>query len=67
MIEFFVIFEAFQGEYERSMAACTTALEGNNGYLVSIGSLDGTFTLEKEYKVIGDPLEKNQYMRLWAV
>jgi len=40
------------------MAACTTALEGNNGYLVSIGSLDGTFTLEKEYKVIGDPLEK---------
>ena len=40
------------------MAACTTALQGNNEYLVSIGSLDGTFTLEKEYKVIGDPLEK---------
>ena len=50
------------------MAACTTALEGNNGYLVSIGSLDGTFTLEKEYKVIGDPLEKKkQYMQLWTV
>ena len=49
------------------MAACTTALEGDHEYLVSIGSFDGTCTLEKEYKVIGDPLEKNQYMRLWAV
>jgi len=53
-----VIFEAFQGEYERSMAACTTALEGDHEYLVSIGSFDGTCTLEKEYKVIGDPVEQ---------
>jgi zinc finger SWIM domain-containing protein 3 len=53
-----VIFEAFQGEYERSMAACTTALEGNNEYLVSIGSLDEDFRHEKEYKVIGDPLQQ---------
>jgi hypothetical protein len=27
------IFEAFQIEYERSMATCTTTLEGNNTYL----------------------------------
>ena len=52
------IFEAFQGEYERSMVACTTALEGTNEYLIAIGSLDENFTLEKEYKVIGDPLEQ---------
>jgi zinc finger SWIM domain-containing protein 3 len=53
-----VIFEAFQGEYERSMAACITALEGNNEYLISIGSLDEDFRYEKEYKVIGDPLQQ---------
>ncbi|WVZ96062.1 hypothetical protein U9M48_041745 [Paspalum notatum var. saurae] len=52
------IFEAFQGEYERSMAACTTALEGNNEYLVAIGSLGERCTFEKEYKVIGNPLEQ---------
>ena len=52
------IFEAFQGEYERSMAACTTALEGNNEYLVLTGSLDEDFRYEKEYKVIGDPLQQ---------
>jgi len=44
-----VIFEAFQGEYEKSLAACTKALEGNNEYLV------GDFTFKEEYKVIGDP------------
>jgi hypothetical protein len=27
------IFEAFQAEYERSMAACTRELEGNNTYV----------------------------------
>jgi hypothetical protein len=52
------IFEAFQGEYERSMVACTKALEGNNEYLIAIVSLDENFTFEKEYKVIGDPLEQ---------
>ena len=39
------IFEAFQSEYERSMAAYTTTLEGKNEYLVAIGSLDENFTL----------------------
>jgi hypothetical protein len=29
-----IIFEEFQGEYERSMAACTRALERNNEYLL---------------------------------
>ena len=53
-----VIFEAFQSEYERSMVACTSALDDNNSYLVAIGSLDENFTFEKEYKVIGDPLEQ---------
>nr|XP_051221593.1 protein FAR1-RELATED SEQUENCE 5-like [Lolium perenne] len=49
-----VIFEAFQGEYERSMGACSKALDGNNIYVVSIGRLDGTF--EEERIVTGDPL-----------
>jgi zinc finger SWIM domain-containing protein 3 len=31
-----VIFEAFQGEYERSMAAYTTALEGNHEILCQL-------------------------------
>jgi zinc finger SWIM domain-containing protein 3 len=44
-----IIFEAFQGEYEKSLAACTKALEGNNEYLV------GDFTFKEEYEVIGDP------------
>nr|AAS58488.1 putative transposase [Triticum monococcum] len=47
-----VIFEAFQGEFERSLAACTKALDGNNEYLV------GDFTYEEEYKVTGDPLKE---------
>ena len=52
------IFEAFQGEYERSMVACTTALECENEYLVAIGSLNKNFTFKKEYKVNGDPLKQ---------
>ncbi|WVZ59699.1 hypothetical protein U9M48_009809 [Paspalum notatum var. saurae] len=44
-----VIFEAFQGEYERSLQACAKAMDGNNEYLV------GDFTYEEGYKVIGDP------------
>jgi zinc finger SWIM domain-containing protein 3 len=47
-----IIFETFQGEYEKSLAACTKALEGDNEYLV------GDFTLKEEYKVIGDPLKQ---------
>jgi len=52
------IFEAFQSEYERSMAAYTTTLEGKNEYFVAIGSLDENFTFEKEYKVTGDPSDQ---------
>jgi len=47
-----IIFEAFQDEYERSLATCTKALDGTNEYLV------GDFTYEEEYKVIGDPLKE---------
>jgi zinc finger SWIM domain-containing protein 3 len=38
-----IIFEAFQCEYERSMAACITPLEDKNEYIVAIGSLDKKF------------------------
>jgi len=53
-----IIFDVFQGEYEKSMVACTTTLEGNNCYLVAIGSLDENCTFEKEYKVFCEPLEQ---------
>lgn len=47
-----IIFEAFQGEYERSLAAYTKSLDGINEYMV------GDITYEEEYKVIGDPLKQ---------
>jgi len=53
-----IVFEAFQSEYERSMAACTTPLEGNNEYVVAVGSFDENCILEKEYKVTGDPADQ---------
>jgi zinc finger SWIM domain-containing protein 3 len=34
-----IIFEAFQGEYERSTAACCRVLDGNNRFAVAIGSI----------------------------
>ncbi|EAY89425.1 hypothetical protein OsI_10932 [Oryza sativa Indica Group] len=43
-----IIFEAFKGEYERSMAACTKALDGDSEFLVSIGSFEGDLTFEEE-------------------
>ncbi|XP_024311366.1 protein FAR1-RELATED SEQUENCE 5-like isoform X1 [Brachypodium distachyon] len=46
------IFEAFQGEYERFLSACTKQLDGCNEYIV------GDFTIEEEYKVTGDPLRQ---------
>ena len=51
-------FEAFQGEYERSMAACCRVLDGNNRFGVAIASLHGDLQFEDEYIVIGDPLAK---------
>ena len=51
-----VIFEAFQSEYERSMAACTRSLDGHNKFAVAIGSLHGDLKFEEERIVIGDPL-----------
>ena len=46
-----IIFEAFQCEYERSMAACTTPLEGKNEYLVTIGSLMKILPLRRNTKL----------------
>jgi zinc finger SWIM domain-containing protein 3 len=46
------IFEAFQGEYERSLAVCINAFDGNNEYLVA------HCNYEDEYKVISDPLKQ---------
>jgi zinc finger SWIM domain-containing protein 3 len=51
-----IIFESFQSEYERSMAACTRLLDGNNKFAVAIGSLHGDLKFEEERIVIGDPL-----------
>lgn len=40
------IFEAFQSEYERSMAAYARATNKTNEYIVGIGALDGKSTVE---------------------
>jgi zinc finger SWIM domain-containing protein 3 len=56
-----VIFEAFQSEYKRSMAACTRVLEGDNKYAVAIGSLHGDLRFEEERIVTGDPLNQTVY------
>jgi zinc finger SWIM domain-containing protein 3 len=53
-----VIFEAFQSEYERSMAASTRVLDGDNKYAVAIGSLHGDLSFEDERIVTGDPLNQ---------
>jgi zinc finger SWIM domain-containing protein 3 len=53
-----IIFEAFQGEYERSMPACTRVLDEDNKYAVSIANLHGDLKFEDERIVIGDPLTK---------
>ena len=56
-----VIFEAFQSEYERSMAACARVLEGDNKYAIAIGCLHGDLSYEEEHIVIGDPLNQKAY------
>ena len=53
-----MIFEAFQVEYERSMAACVRELTENNTYAVAIVRLDGDFSSEKERIVLANPLEQ---------
>jgi zinc finger SWIM domain-containing protein 3 len=52
------IFEAFQDEYERSMAACTRALDGDNTYAVAVLRADCDLSSELECIVVGDPLEQ---------
>ncbi|XP_008670011.3 protein FAR1-RELATED SEQUENCE 5 [Zea mays] len=53
-----VIFEAFQVEYERSMAACTTVLDGDNKYTVTIGNLSGDLSFEEERIVTANPFNQ---------
>jgi zinc finger SWIM domain-containing protein 3 len=52
-----IIFEAFQSEYERSMAAYIKLLDGNK-YVVVIGNLHGDLTFEDERLVIDDLLNQ---------
>ena len=50
-----IIFEAFQGEYERSTAACCRVLDGNNRFAVAIARLHGDLQFEEERIVTCDP------------
>jgi zinc finger SWIM domain-containing protein 3 len=52
------IFEAFQSEYERSMAAYARATNKTNEYIVGIGALDGKSTVEEECLVVSDPSDQ---------
>lgn len=49
------MFEVFQAEYERSMAARTRPLEENNTYVVTIVRSDGDLNSEIERLVVCDP------------
>ena len=53
-----IFFEAFQSEYERSMAACARVLDGDNKYAIAIGRLHGDLHFEEERIVIGDPFNQ---------
>jgi len=53
-----VTFEAFQSEYEQSLAACSKLLDGDNIYGVSIGNLSGDISFEEERIVTGDPFNQ---------
>ena len=55
------IFEAFQCEYERSMAACARVLNGDNKYVVAVGNLSGELSFEDERIVTADPLNQTIY------
>jgi hypothetical protein len=50
------VFEAFQAEYERSLAAYGRLMEISNEYIVVV--VDGKNKMEKEYKVESDPSNK---------
>jgi hypothetical protein len=53
------IFEAFQAEYERSLAAYARPMETPNEYIVGVVRVvDGRTIMEKEYKVESDPSNK---------
>jgi len=52
-----IIFEALQGQYERSMAACSRVLDENK-YAIAIESFHGDLSFEEERIVIGDPLKQ---------
>jgi len=52
-----VIFEAFQSEYERSMAACSRLLDADK-YAIAIGRFHGDLQFEQERIVIGDHLNQ---------
>jgi hypothetical protein len=50
----------FQGEYESPMVACSMVLEDNNECLCSWKCPNEDFRFEKEYIVIGDPLQQTR-------
>ncbi|KAJ1276078.1 hypothetical protein BS78_05G186600 [Paspalum vaginatum] len=52
------LFEVFQGEYEKSLAAYVVGSNGTNEFVIAIGGLRGTFTHEEERKVIVNPADQ---------
>jgi zinc finger SWIM domain-containing protein 3 len=52
------IFEVFQAEYEKCLAAYTTSSNASNEFVIAIGAPRGTLTNEEERKVIVNPTEQ---------
>jgi len=49
------LFEVFQAEYEKSLAAYIVSSNGTNEFIIAIGAFGGTFTPEEERKVVVNP------------
>jgi hypothetical protein len=49
------LFEVFQVEYRKSLAAYTVGSNGTNEFTIAIGAFGETFTLEEERNVIVNP------------
>ena len=56
-----IIFECFQKEYERSIAACTKQLNVEYEFAATISTPFEAPTFEEESKVIANPLEQTAF------
>ena len=52
------IFEVFQAEYEKHLAAYTISSDGTYEFVIAIGALEGKSTIEEESRFIVTPADQ---------